>query len=159
MVGTVYRAALIDEISEQIAIKVINCRIDGNVFLQRVEAWKHLQAGFGEHPNIPSLLDAGTTEDGLQYLVMEDIAGQPIDAYCNSRRLGVPERIELLVRACEAVHFAHQHTVIHGDLKPSNIVVTSDGVPKLTDFFVARLMQPQIGSDDVMKAGVETAQI
>jgi eukaryotic-like serine/threonine-protein kinase len=156
VVGTVYRAKSIEEFSEQLAIKVINRRIDSDVLLQRFEAWKRLQAAIGKHPNIPPLLDAGTTEDGLHYLVMEDIPGRPIDEYCNSRRLGVRARIELLAHVCDAVHLAHQHTAIHCDLKPSNILVTSDGVPKLTDFVVSRLIQPQPGSDDVMKVGVQT---
>ncbi len=155
-VGTTYRAKSFEEFSQQIAIKVINRRIDSDVLLQRFEAWKRLQAAIGNHPNIPPLLDAGTTEDGLHYLVMEDIPGQPIDEYCDSRRLGVRERIELLAHVCDAVHLAHQHAAIHCDLKPSNILVTSDGVPKLTDFVVSRLIQPQPGSDDVMKAGVQT---
>ena len=152
-------ARLTEEFSEQLAIKVINRSIDGDVLLQQFEAWKRLQSAIGKHPNIPPLLDAGMAEDGLHYLVMDYIPGQPIDEYCNSRSLGVRERIELFARACEAVHFAHQHTAIHCDLKPSNILVTSDGVPKLTDFIVSRLMQTQTGGDDVMKAGVQTPVI
>jgi len=159
VVGTVYRATSIEEFSEQLAIKVIKRSIDSDVLLQRSQAWKHLQATIGKHPNIPHLLDAGTTEGGLHYLVMEYIPGQPIDEYCNSRRLGIRERIELVARVCEAVNFAHQHTIIHCDLKPSNILVSSDGVPKLTDFGVARLIVPEAGSGDVTKATVQASVI
>ncbi len=85
--------------------------------------------------------DAGTTDDGQFYFVTEHIEGQRIDEYCDDRRLDVPARLKLFGQACRAVHFAHQHAVIHHNLKPGNILVTSDGVPKLINFGIAMLVQ------------------
>ena len=158
-IGIVYRATLVDEHSEQFAVTVIKHCFNSDVLLQRFQSWKDLQATIGKHPNIPHLLDSGTTEGGLHYLVMEDILGQPIDDYCNSRRLGVRERIELFAGVCEAVHFAHQRTVIHGALKPGNILLGSDGVPKLSDFGVASLIFPGALGDDLTKTAIPAGAI
>ena len=102
-----------------------------------------VQAALGKHPNITALLDAGTTEDRHPYFVMEYVEGQHIDEYCDNQRLDVPARLRLFAQVCEAVHFAHQHAVIHRDLKPSNILVTANGTPKIIDFGIAKLLQPE----------------
>lgn len=101
-----------------------------------------------EHPNIARLLDGGSASDGTPYLVMEYVAGQPIDQYCQQQHLAPAAIIALMVSVCAAVQNAHQRLVIHRDLKPTNVLVTQDGVPKLLDFGVARLLDPQ-GSGDV----------
>jgi eukaryotic-like serine/threonine-protein kinase len=94
-----------------------------------------------EHPNIARLMDGGTTEDGVPYLVMENVQGVPIDEYCTANALSVRQRLELFSTICAAVDLAHRNLVVHRDLKPSNILV-SDGVPKLLDFGIAKLLEP-----------------
>jgi eukaryotic-like serine/threonine-protein kinase len=94
-----------------------------------------------EHPNIARLMDGGTTEDGVPYLVMEHVQGVPIDDYCTANALSVRERLELFSTICAAVDVAHRNLVVHRDLKPSNILV-SGGVPKLLDFGIAKLLEP-----------------
>ncbi len=96
-----------------------------------------------DHPNIARLLDGGTMDDGAPYLVMDFIEGQPIDEYCDTGGLSVRERLELVQTVCTAVQYAHQRLVIHRDLKPSNILVTPEGVPKLLDFGIAKLLDPE----------------
>src|SRR5258707_12071305 len=93
-----------------------------------------------QHPNIVSLLDGGTTEEGLPYLVMDYIEGERIDRYCESRSLPIAKRVELFRTLCSAVQFAHQNLIIHRDIKPNNILVTADGVPHLFDFGVASVL-------------------
>ena len=91
------------------------------------------------HPHICSLHDVGR-HDGVDYLVMEFVEGEPIDAYCDRHGLSLRSRLTLFSAVCEAVHYAHQNLVVHRDLKPSNVLVTSDGQPKLLDFGVARFL-------------------
>jgi serine/threonine-protein kinase len=93
-----------------------------------------------DHPNIARLLDGGTSEDGVPYLVMDYIDGQPVDDYCREHSLGVRERLALFCAVCEAVHHAHQRLVVHRDLKPGNILITPAGVPRLLDFGIATLL-------------------
>ena len=95
-----------------------------------------------DHPHIATLLDAGTTDDGLSYFIMEYVEGQPIDVYCATHGLSTRERLQLFGLVCAAVQHAHQHQVVHRDLKPSNILVTEAGVPKLLDFGIAKLLTP-----------------
>ena len=90
-----------------------------------------------DHPNIARLLDGGSTEDGLPYVVMEYIAGAPITDYCDEHKLNVTERLELFLTVCAAAAYAHRNLVIHRDLKPRNILVTEDGALKLLDFGIA----------------------
>jgi serine/threonine protein kinase len=96
-----------------------------------------------EHPNIARLLDGGSTMDGMPYFVMEPIEGRPLDQYCDQHRLSIAERLKLFRTTCAEVHFAHQHLVIHRDLKPANVLITEDGVVKLLDFGIAKILDPK----------------
>ena len=138
-VGTVYRARHVADCTQQIAVKLIK-RGNSDSIARRFQAEIHLQAALGKHPHITPLLDLGMTEDGQPYFVMEYIDGQRIDGYCDICRLDVRARLKLFSQVCAAVHFAHQHAVIHGNLKPSNILVTADGIPKLINFGIVRLV-------------------
>src|SRR5262249_36495600 len=97
-----------------------------------------------DHPNIARLIDGGTTSDGLPYLVMDYVEGTRVDEFCDSRRLSIAERISLFRDVCAAVQYVHQNLVVHRDLKPGNILVTADGVPKLLDFGIAKLLRPEL---------------
>lgn len=140
--GRVYRAVRADdEYRQEVAIKLVRAGADAGFVAQRLRAERQILASLA-HPFIARLLDGGTTADGVPYLVMELIAGEPITDYCEERRLDVTARLELFLLVCSAVQYAHQHMVIHRDLKPSNILVTAEGTPKLLDFGIAKLLEP-----------------
>jgi eukaryotic-like serine/threonine-protein kinase len=140
--GEVYRAARVDrEYRQQVAIKLVRAGQESSFIANRLRAERQILASFA-HPNIARLLDGGTTEEGIPYLVMELIDGQPITRYCDEHRLDTTERLRLFTQVCSAVQYAHQRMVIHRDLKPSNILVTPDGVPKLLDFGIAKILEP-----------------
>ena len=141
--GEVYRATRFSDFEQQVAIKVVRSSLRDEA-LRRFLDERQILARL-EHPNIARLLDGGTAPDGTPYLVMEAIRGEPIDRYCHEHRLPVAERVALLRTVCEAVHYAHQNLVVHRDLKPSNILVTPEGVPKLLDFGIAKLIDPDHG--------------
>jgi eukaryotic-like serine/threonine-protein kinase len=145
--GSVFVAARDDQQFEQrVAIKVVRPNMNTSEILQRFLQERRVLAGL-EHPNIARLLDGGTGDGGLPYLVMEYVEGVPIDKYCDERRLNVTERLKLFRTVCDAVHYAHRNLVIHRDIKPVNILVTEEGVPKLLDFGIAKLVGPQTASD------------
>jgi len=138
--GAVYLAARADdEFQKQVAIKVVRRGLDTDDILRRFRAERQILAQL-EHPNIGRLIDAGSTEEGLPYFVMEHVDGQPITGYCDAHKLSTTERLELFRLVCGAVTYAHQHLVIHRDIKPSNILVSSDGAPKLLDFGIAKVL-------------------
>ena len=138
--GTVYLAERADaQFEMRVAVKVIKRGMDTDAVLQRFRHERQILAGL-EHPNIARLLDGGTTDEGLPYFVMEYVDGQPIDEYCRTGQLSIEQRLRLFRQVCAAVSYAHQHLVIHRDIKPPNILVTVDGVPKLLDFGIAKLL-------------------
>ena len=92
------------------------------------------------------MIDGGATADGHPYVVMEYVAGVPIDEFCHAHGLAIKARVELFLRVCEAVHYAHQRLVIHRDLKARNILVTCDGTVKLLDFGIAKLLDGDLGT-------------
>jgi eukaryotic-like serine/threonine-protein kinase len=138
--GEVFSAVRADgQYEKKVAIKLVRRGLDTESILERFRIERQILATL-DHPNIASLLDGGTTDDGIPYLVMELVEGIPIDDYCDSRKLNVTSRLELFRQVCAAVQYAHQRLVIHRDLKPSNILVTPEGSPKLLDFGIAKLL-------------------
>jgi serine/threonine protein kinase/Tfp pilus assembly protein PilF len=138
--GAVYLAARADQaFQKEVAIKLIKRGQDTEDVIQRFRSERQILASL-DHPNITRLFDGGTTEDGLPYFVMEHIQGVPIDSYCDSHELDITQRLMIFQCVCSAVHFAHQHLVIHRDIKPGNILVTSEGIPRLLDFGIAKLL-------------------
>jgi eukaryotic-like serine/threonine-protein kinase len=148
--GTVYLAERADQQYEkQVAIKLIKRGMDTDSVLRHFRKERQILAGF-DHPNIARLFDGGTTEDGLPYFVMEYVEGLPIDEYCDAHRLGVAERLKLFREVCAAVSYAHRRLVIHRDIKRSNILVTSEGVPKLLDFGIAKILQTDNAAESML---------
>ena len=137
--GEVYQAVRDDGAYEkQVAVKLIRSDLGSGYFIARFKIERQIMARL-DHPHIARILDAGTTEDRLPYVVMEYVDGLPIDEYCRKKRSGVPERLKLFQAVCLAVQYAHQNLVLHRDLKPGNILVTPQGEPKLLDFGIAKI--------------------
>ncbi|WP_347261746.1 serine/threonine-protein kinase [Rudaea sp.] len=146
--GSVFRAVRDDdEYHKIVAIKLIRPDLGGAALAARFRMERQILAGL-DHPNIARLIDGGTSDDGLPYLVMDYVDGEPVDRYCARLALGVRERLELFCEVCAAVQFAHQRLVVHRDLKPSNILIDRDGTVKLLDFGIARLVDPDAGGGD-----------
>ena len=138
--GTVYRAVAVgDGKPQQVAVKLIKYGMDTELIVRRFHTERIILASLN-HPNIAHLIDAGATEDGLPYVVMEYVAGLPITAYCDSHRLTVEKRLQLFRKICSAVQCAHEKQVVHRDIKPANILVAEDDEPKLLDFGIAKVL-------------------
>ncbi|MEM9555909.1 MAG: serine/threonine-protein kinase [Acidobacteriota bacterium] len=147
--STVYLAVRDDrEYEQRVAIKLIKRGLDTDSVLRRFRNERQILASL-DHPNIARLYDGGTADDGRPYFVMELIEGTSLDDFCDHRRLSVVERIELVRQVSSAVHYAHKNLVVHRDIKPGNILVTDDGVPKLLDFGIAKLLDPESFSQTV----------
>lgn len=141
--GAVFLAERTDgEFDQQVAIKLLKQGFVSKIALNRFISERQILARL-HHRFIAQLLDGGTTEEGLPYLVMEYIEGLPLMDYCNQHNLDLKSRLELFQKICSAVQYAHQHLVIHRDLKPSNIMVTDDGSPKLLDFGISKLVSQE----------------
>jgi serine/threonine protein kinase/Tfp pilus assembly protein PilF len=142
--GAVYLATRADnEFQKRVAIKLVKRGMDTDFIVRRFRHERQILASF-DHPNIARLLDGGTTDDGRPWFVMEYIEGQPITRWCDDRRLSLTDRLKLFLQVCAAVQYAHQRQVIHRDLKPGNILVTADGTPKLLDFGIAKILDPEL---------------
>ena len=141
--GTVYLAARADgQFEKEVAIKLLKRGTDTDEVLRRFSAERHILARL-DHPNIARLLDAGTTDDGLPYFVMEYVAGEPVTRFLVHNPLSIRERLDLFLKICAAVEVAHRNHIIHRDLKAKNILVTEEGEPKLLDFGIAKLLEPE----------------
>jgi serine/threonine protein kinase len=141
--STVYRGERDDaQYQQTVAIKVLQHAKPHPRLRSRLHSERHILATL-DHPSIARLIDSGELEDGTPYLVMEHVAGESIDVFCDSRTLFVRERLELFVQVCVAVQYAHRNLVVHRDIKSSNIFVTDEGVPKLLDFGIAKLLAPE----------------
>ncbi len=147
--GTVYLAARADqEFQKQVAIKLLKRGTDTDEVLRRFRSEREILARL-EHPNIARLFDGGTTEDGLPYFVMEYVIGSPVTEFCIGRGLPLEDRLQLFLKICGAVRFAHQNLVVHRDLKPANILITEESEPKLLDFGIAKLLDSAEGGFDL----------
>lgn len=137
--GTVFLGERADkQFSGKVAVKVVD-RANAADLGMRFRAERQILASLN-HPNIARLIDAGETDDGQPYLVMEYVEGKPLDQYCDENRLDLRKRLKLFIEICAAVQYAHQNLIIHRDLKPANILVTADGTAKLLDFGIAKLL-------------------
>ena len=144
--GVVYMAEQTEPVQRKVALKVIKPGMDSRQVMARFEAEKQALA-LMDHVNIARVLDAGTTEQGRPYFVMELVHGVPITKYCDDNRLTPRQRLELFVPVCQAIQHAHQKGIIHRDIKPSNVMVTLyDGkpVPKVIDFGVAKATEQKL---------------
>jgi serine/threonine-protein kinase len=150
--GQVYLGMRDDEqgFEQRVALKLIRHPTDAVMrrFFEerRILAWL-------EHPRIARLIDGGLSHDGMPYFAMEFVDGMPIDRYCETHQLSLDDRLGLFEQVCDAVSYAHQHLVIHRDLKPGNILVTGDGQVKLLDFGIAKVLDPA-GPDDETRTGL-----
>lgn len=151
--GEVYAAERRDgEFEKEVAIKLIRSRTEYGKLLERFSLEKQILASLG-HPNIAGLIDAGTTEFGEPYFVLELVNGLPIDQYCRQNNLSVEQKVKLFAKVCEAIHYAHQKLVIHRDIKPSNIMVTIEGEPKILDFGIAKFIGR--GGEETLEQGAK----
>lgn len=130
-----------DQYQKRVAIKMVAMGRDTEAMLRRFRVERELLARL-EHGNIATLLDGGVTDEGQPWFAMEYIKGEPITTWCASRRLTVRQRVMLFRQVCAATQYAHEHLVVHRDLKPTNILVAHDGTVKLLDFGVAKLTDP-----------------
>ncbi|MDA1273017.1 MAG: serine/threonine-protein kinase [Verrucomicrobia bacterium] len=144
--GVVYMAEQEQPVRRRVALKVIKLGMDTREVIARFEAEQQALA-LMDHPNIAQVFDAGATDTGRPYFVMELVRGVPITQFCDEQRVAVRERLELFMTVCQAVHHAHQKGIIHRDIKPSNVLVTlHDGVavPKVIDFGIAKATQQKL---------------
>jgi len=148
--AVVYLAVRADEeYRKRVAIKVVRQGMNEEEVLQRFRNERQTLAAL-DHSNIVKLLDGGSMVQGIPYLVMEYVEGFPIDQYCDAQRLSITERLQLFCTVCDAVQYAHQNLVVHRDLKPSNILVTSNRIPKLLDFGIAKLLNPEFSAQTLV---------
>jgi non-specific serine/threonine protein kinase/serine/threonine-protein kinase len=146
--GVVYRAEQKEPVRRTVAIKLIRSGVDTSQVVARFEAERQALA-LMDHPGIARLHDAGTTEDGRPYFVMEYVAGEPVTTYCDRRRLGTNERVALFIEVCDAVQHAHHRGVIHRDLKPANVLVAEidrRAAARIIDFGVAKATRHKLTS-------------
>lgn len=143
--GTVFLATRDDgEFQQEVAIKIVSSAFLGRENLRRFRQERQILAELS-HPNIARLLDGGVTDDGLPFLVMEYVEGEPLVEFAEKRSLTVEERLRLFQQICRAVAYAHAKLIVHRDIKPSNILVTSDGEIKLLDFGLAKFLDIESG--------------
>jgi serine/threonine protein kinase len=144
--GSVYLAIQLSPVQRRVAVKLLKLGMNSRQLVARFELERQALA-LMDHPNIAKVFDAGVTESGRPYFVMELVRGVPITQYCQRQQLSIPKRLDLFVTVCQAVQHAHQKGMIHRDLKPSNILVAvQEGLPvsKVIDFGIAKAMQPEL---------------
>jgi len=145
--GAVYRAIRADgQYKQQVALKIVRSELGAEFTTGRFKNERQILASLN-HPNIAKILDGGATPDGVPYFVMELVEGRRLDEYCDVRKLATTERLNLFLQICAAVQYAHQHLIIHRDIKPGNILVNAEGVPKLLDFGIAKILESSEASN------------
>jgi len=142
--GSVYRAMRVNDFRQSVALKIARPGYSADQTFHRFETERQILADLN-HPFIAQILDGGTSEQGQPYFVMEFIPGRAIDRYCREEDVSLRERIRLLTQVCRAVQHAHERGIVHRDVKPGNILVSDDGIPKLTDFGIARWFEEDSG--------------
>src|SRR5215472_14715887 len=143
--GILYEAIREDQFQKRVALKVIKRGMDTASIIRRFHRERQILAGLS-HANVTALLDGGTTADGRPYFVMEYVEGQPVTEFCDAHHLTIRQRLEIFREICGAVQYAHQNLVVHRDLKPGNILIKRDGVPKLLDFGIAKILNLEVTS-------------
>ncbi len=140
-IGSVYLAErILGGAPQRSALKVLSPHAAGPSFVERFHREQHI-LGSLDHPNITRMLDAGLSESGQPFLVMEYVEGEHLDTYCDARKMTVRDRLQLFLQVCGAVAYAHRNLIVHLDLKPSNILVSDQGTVKLLDFGTSKLVQ------------------
>ena len=151
--GVVYLGERADvDYEQRVAVKVVHPGVDPDLVRQRFTAERRILARL-EHPGISRFVDAGFTDGGDPFIVMEYVDGTPLVDYCDGRRMSLGDRIRLFVRIAQAVAYAHSRLVIHRDIKPSNVLVTQLGEPKLLDFGVAKILDPAVETEATRPGG------
>ncbi len=147
--GSVFLAHRADgSIEQQVAIKIVRPEVLDQHTIARFHLERQVLALL-KHPNIATLLDTGALDDGSPYVVMEYIEGESITTHANAREIGVRARLELFLKVCDAVALAHRNLIVHRDIKPGNVLVTTEGQPKLLDFGIAKPMLGVIDAIDI----------
>jgi serine/threonine protein kinase len=146
--GIVYMAEQEEPVRRRVALKIIKLGMETKSVIARFEAERQALAMM-DHPNIARVFDAGATDRGPPYFVMELVQGVRITSYCDQHKLGIEERLDLFIQVCHAIQHAHQKGIIHGDIKPSNILVArsdpdAPGVPKIIDFGIAKATEARL---------------
>ena len=152
--GSIYLAERQDEYHQQVAVKVMHRAFVSEEMQLRFRTERQALARL-EHPHIARLYDGGTSDEGLPYLVMELIDGSPIDRYCDRNRLTVARRLRLFQALCSGVDHAHRNLLVHRDIKPTNVLVTASGIPKLLDFGIAKMLGPIRLSDEAVETDMQ----
>lgn len=151
--GAVYQAERADgEFQQTVAVKLIKRGMDTDFIVRRFRHERQILASF-EHPFIARLLDGGTTADGVPYFVMEYIDGETLYNYCDGHRLPIRERLKIFQRICSAIEYAHERQIVHRDIKPSNVLINRSGSPKLLDFGIAKILDPNLIHESVNPTG------
>jgi non-specific serine/threonine protein kinase/serine/threonine-protein kinase len=151
--GVVYLGERDDgEYRKQVAIKLITAGWGGGMLERAFRRERQILAQL-DHPGIARLLDGGSTAQGQPYFIMEYVEGLPLLAYCEAQSLDVRARLDLFLRVCDAVQYAHQRFIVHRDLKPGNVLVTAEGAAKLLDFGLARMADSAAAGDDLTQSG------